>query len=172
MEFAAVRAPGVLAHLRAANLLFDRFDAAIAQQLLRDPFAQAQHFRQRRSGRRGNLQHKMTLAEFRQKLAAEKRQRRQGAGEQRQRGADGGARVAAGFFQRAPVDLLQPAQVTRFLVRSGPREHQETKRGRYRERHGQRGQNGQDESDAQRREEPAVQAGHGEHGQEHQRHDE
>src|ERR1051325_6384631 len=40
VEFAPVRAPGVLAHFRASDLLLDRLDVRNFEQLRRDPFPQ------------------------------------------------------------------------------------------------------------------------------------
>src|SRR5205814_8190483 len=125
-ELATMGAPGVLAHLRAANLLFHGFDVRIFQQLFRDASAESPHFPERRSRRGGNLEHKMAFAKFRKKFTAKKRQRRQRAEEQRERQADDGPRFPARLFQHSSMNGFQAAQVSRFLVWPGARKHDET----------------------------------------------
>src|SRR5207247_5216583 len=110
VELAAMRSPGVLAHLRAANLLFHGFDVRIFQQLLRDMSAESAHFRKRGSRRGGNLEHKMAFPKFRKKLAAKKRQRCQRAEEQRERQANDGPRFLARLFQRSSMTCFPAAQ--------------------------------------------------------------
>src|SRR5205807_9350203 len=63
VKFAAMRSPGVFAHLSPSDLLLDRFDMRILQQLLCNALAQPQHLRQRRPWGRGDLKHEMPFAE-------------------------------------------------------------------------------------------------------------
>ena len=63
VKFAAMGSPGVFAHLRPSDLLLDRFDMRILQQLLCNALAHPQHLRQRRSRSRGDLKDEMPFAE-------------------------------------------------------------------------------------------------------------
>ena len=63
VKFAAMWSPGVFAHLSPSDLLLDRFDMRIFQQLLCNALAQSQHLRQRRPWSRGDLKHEMPFAE-------------------------------------------------------------------------------------------------------------
>ncbi len=103
MHLAAMRAPGVLAAFRAANLLLDAFDFGNFQQLRRNLRANPFHFRQRSSRCHRDADDKMSLAEIRQKFAAKKRQRRQRRHERNQRNSDNCLWAGADFFQRALV---------------------------------------------------------------------
>ena len=66
--------PDILAHFRAANLLFHRFDVGDSEQFMRNQLAQPAHLRQRGSGHGRDLHHKVPFAELRQKVASEKGQ--------------------------------------------------------------------------------------------------
>ena len=73
MEFAAVRLPGVLALLRAADLHLGGGDLFFREQFLADDARDPQHLRERSSGHRLRLNDKMAFAKRRQKFSARKR---------------------------------------------------------------------------------------------------
>ena len=90
-----VRAEGILARFRAADLLLDGGDMRILQDLRGDLLSEPHHFRQRSAGHHLGLRHKMPLAKFRQQFAAEERQHRHRPREEQHGDGHGEARVLA-----------------------------------------------------------------------------
>jgi hypothetical protein len=156
-QLAPVRPPGVLAALRAPDLLRHRGDRRVREEPLRDPRADAPHLLERRARDRGRLQHEVSFAELREPLAAEAREERRSRGEEDEEPARTRARDArsgrggAGGSPPGPREEAELPPAFRGL-RPGTRH----KAARHRERDEERGEHGEEVGLSERREEPAL----------------
>src|SRR5262249_17453540 len=108
VEFATVRAEGILPLLGAADLLLDAGDVFVLLQLLGDFSTDPQHLGNRGAGHGLDLKHEVSFAEWREEFTAQARELQEnGQADKRHREYDR-TRPASNQSQQPAVDAFQP----------------------------------------------------------------